>query len=66
MQDELARVRTRLDIAELEKKMDVVPGFLESQDIGESSGQARQMSAEAEETADLTEEKEHGPGEATG
>ena len=43
LQEELARVRTRLDIEELERRIEVRPDLVEPGLPGESSGQARRM-----------------------
>ncbi|MBF0569389.1 MAG: SMC-Scp complex subunit ScpB [Candidatus Omnitrophica bacterium] len=50
--EELARARTRLDIEELEKGAGDIPGFVEPQTLGESSGQARLMSENSSEEKD--------------
>ena len=46
--EELARARTRLDIEELERQVEVSPEFMESRSVGESSGQARLMGGDTE------------------
>lgn len=43
LQEELARARTRLDIEQLEKETQTTPIFMEPDQLGESSGQARIM-----------------------
>jgi hypothetical protein len=44
LDEELARARTRLDIEELERRVEISPSFSEPGALGESSGQARKMS----------------------
>ncbi|NTV29591.1 MAG: SMC-Scp complex subunit ScpB [Candidatus Omnitrophica bacterium] len=43
LEEEMARARTRLDIEELEKRVEVSPDFMEPGLLGEASGQARRM-----------------------
>ncbi|MBF0618624.1 MAG: SMC-Scp complex subunit ScpB [Candidatus Omnitrophica bacterium] len=54
VEEALAEARTRLEIEELERRVEVTPGFMDEAPQGESSGQARAMAdaAEAESPAD--------------
>jgi segregation and condensation protein B len=61
LDEELARARTKLDIEELEKSTSAIPGFVESEPAGESSGQARLMGDEG--VTGLSEEKSNGSDE---
>jgi segregation and condensation protein B len=61
LEEELARARTRLDIEELERRVEVGPDFLEPGIAGESSGQSRLLGGNAETSGEPDEHPEEKP-----
>ncbi|NLE64359.1 MAG: SMC-Scp complex subunit ScpB [Elusimicrobia bacterium] len=59
LSQEMAQARTRLDIDELEKNPETIPGFMGGEELGETSGQSRIMDAERPQGE--TEEVSDGP-----